>query len=360
MLRKEREDDALPEVKTPLLVIIHGGYWLLYLLLLAVIFAVAQVQIRKTPPSLSSLFPLLVLCVAPNLVSFYSFYFLLFPKFPARRKISALVIFGAAVCFVSAFSGTFLSLTFFGFEQTIFADAREFLFLTISLFVIAAIHGAIALVIRGFIAWFEEIKLKEELANKNFEMELALIKSQINPHFLFNTINNIDVLITKDAAKASDYLNKLSDILRYMVYETKAEKIPLVTELEYIEKYLELQRIRTVNPDYVNLSISGAASDLTIAPMILFPFIENAFKHTENRKNAHSIRIRVSIEKDKLIFECENSYQTNESQKPDFGGLGNQLIQKRLNVLYPGRHWLEIKKDEKNYRVKLSLDLDKN
>src|ERR1044071_687955 len=117
-------------------------------------------------------------------------------------------------------------------------------------------------------------------------MELALIKSQINPHFLFNTINNIDVLIAKDSAKASEYLNKLSGILRYMIYETRNEKISLAGELDYIEKYLELQKIRTANPDYVNFQISGEANNLKIAPMILFPFIENAFKHTENKKNS--------------------------------------------------------------------------
>src|SRR6185503_21279079 len=134
----------------------------------------------------------------------------------------------------------------------VFVDAREFFTLMASFFVIAAIHGTIALVIRGFITWYTEIKLKEELAQRNFEMELALIKSQINPHFLFNTINNIDVLITKQPELASLYLNKLSDILRYMIYETKTEKISLATELDYIEKYLELQKIRTTNPNYVN------------------------------------------------------------------------------------------------------------
>lgn len=360
MLRKRKKDEISPVVKTPLLVFIHGGYWLLYLLLLAVIFAVAQLQIRKTLPDFSSLFPILVLCVAPNLVSFYTFYFLLFARFLARRKIFALVIFGTAACFASALSGAALSLVFFGFEQAIFADAREFLTLTMSLFVIAAIHGAIALVIRGFVAWFEEIKLKEELASKNYEMQIALVKSQINPHFLFNTLNNIDVLITKDAPKASDYLNKLSSILRYMVYETRAERIPLEQELEYIEKYLELQKIRTVNPDYVSFEISGEKNNLKIAPMILFPFIENAFKHTENKKRNHSIQIKATIEKERLFFECENSFQVNGGGKQEFGGLGNLLIEKRLTLLYPGGHRLEIKKDEKTYRVELSLDLDKN
>ncbi|MDQ3749213.1 MAG: histidine kinase [Acidobacteriota bacterium] len=271
-----------------------------------------------------------------------------------------MIIFGALFCLISAFSGSLISLIFFGVEQAIFHDAREFFTLTASLFLIAAIHGGIALVIRGFITWYDEIKLKEELVNKSFEMELALIKSQINPHFLFNTINNIDVLISKDAGKASEYLNKLSDILRYMVYETKTEKIFLAKELNYIEKYLELQKIRTTNSNYVDFQITGNANNLTIAPIILFLFIENAFKHTENKKNSNSINIKVLIEKTKLVFECENSYQNNLQIKQDYGGLGNELIQKRLMLLYPDSHLLEIADNNRIYKLKLSLDLYEN
>ena len=350
-----QKDDDLPGMKKAVVAFLHGGYWLIYLTLLALILGIICIQTRTTSFNLSSLFPLLVLCVAPNLISFYSFYLWLFPKFLARRKIPALVAFGVLVCFVAALSGVLLALVFFGFEQAIFADAREFSFLAASLFVIAAIHGAVALVVRGFVEWFEEIKLKEELARKNFETEIALVKSQINPHFLFNTLNNIDVLISKDQAKASEYLNKLSGILRYMVYETRAEKIPLAKELDYIEKYLELEKIRTANPDYIRFQTTGEADGFLIAPMILFPFVENAFKHTENKKNSNSIRIRVSMEKDKLVFECGNSYQTNSKAKQDFGGLGNELIRKRLALLYPKKHFLEIADADEIYQVKLTL-----
>lgn len=187
-------------------------------------------------------------------------------------------------------------------------------------------------------------------------MQLALVKSQINPHFLFNTLNNIDVLITKDAAKASEYLNKLSVILRYMVYETEAGKIPLATELDYIEKYLELQKIRTANPDYVDFQTTGVTDNFEIAPMILFPFVENAFKHTESAKNSHSIRIRAAIEKNRFTFECENSYPANGGgRKQKFGGAGNELAKKRLALIYPQKHRLEINDDRRVYRVKLTL-----
>ncbi len=120
-------------------------------------------------------------------------------------------------------------------------------------------------------------------------MELALVKSQINPHFLFNTINNIDVLISKDAERASAYLNKLSDIMRFMLYETKPAKIPLPKELTYIEKFIELQKIRTTNEHYVNYSIKGDTANFMIPPMLLISFIENAFKYADNKKVENAI-----------------------------------------------------------------------
>jgi LytS/YehU family sensor histidine kinase len=273
----------------------------------------------------------------------------------APRKVLALLIGGFFVCLVSAFSGALAALVFFGFGQPIFADAREFSALAASLAIIAAVHGMIALVIRGFVTWASEIKLKEELVRKNYETELALVKSRINPHFLFNTINNIDVLITKDPALASRYLNQLSGILRYLVYETGNERIALAAELEYLEKYLALQKIRAVNPGFVSIEINGGAGNLTIAPMIFFPFIENAFKHTENRKSSNRISIRIAAEKNRIEFECENTYQIAAETRRDFGGLGNELVVKRLQLIYPESHSLRIADEDGIYRVILTL-----
>jgi two-component system, LytTR family, sensor kinase len=344
-------------MKRASVILLHLGYWLLYLTLLAVIYATVSLQLGKTRllPNLFALFPVTLLFITPNFIAFYSFYFFLFPRLLARKKFAALIVFGAAICAASAVLGGLISIFMFGFDQPIFNNRREFWGFTASQSLLTAVHGAIALVIRGFITWYAEIKLKEELARKNFEMELSLIKSQINPHFLFNTLNNIDVLIGKDAQLGSAYLNKLSDILRYMVYETGTEKIALAREIAYLEKYIELQKIRTVNPDYVSFQLTGDAANLTVAPMLFFPFVENAFKHTDNKKKAHWIQIKMLIEENRLIFECENSYQKNGSRRQDFGGLGNELIKKRLRLAYPEKHRLEINDTEGIYRVKLTL-----
>lgn len=342
-----------------MVVLVHCGYWLVYLLLFSVILAAVGMQAgRPRPASLAPPLSLLVLCVSPNFVSFYSFYFLLAPRFLARKKLFGLIVCGVPVCLLSAVWGALLSPAFFGFGQAIFSDAREFLSLTASLSALCAVHGAAALVLRGFFAWYDELALREELTRRNCETELALIKSQINPHFLFNTINNIDILITRDPALASAYLNKLSGLLRYMVYETKAERIPLARELDSIEQYVELQKIRTTNPGYVDFEVTGDPDNFQVAPMLLFPFVENAFKHTEGRKQANSIRIRVSAEGHRLLFECENAYLRGTGRGQDVGGVGNELIRRRLALTYPGRHSLEVDDDGAVYRVKLTLNED--
>lgn len=341
-------------MRKTVVIFLHFGYWLLYLLLLSVIFLVANVQIRKNV-NLSTIFTLLILCLVPNLPAFYSFYFLLFDKFLQEKRWISLIISGFFICLISSLLATIISAAIFGFDQPVFSNPNELLSLSLSLFFIAAIHSIIALIIRGFTVWFDEINLKNELLQKNYETEIALVKSQINPHFLFNTINNIDVLITKGSTKASQYLNKLSDILRYMVYDTKSDKISLQKELDYIEKYLELQKIRTTNPNYVTLSIEGEPKNLQIAPMLFFPFIENAFKHTETNKKTNSININFSINETSINFECKNTYQKTSQQNQNYGGLGNELIQKRLELLYPQKHALEISDYEGVYKVKLLL-----
>jgi LytS/YehU family sensor histidine kinase len=220
---------------------------------------------------------------------------------------------------------------------------------------IALISGILALVLKGFITWVDEIKLKEELKQKNHETEMALVKAQLDPHFLFNTLNNIDVLLIDDATIASTYLNKLSDILRFMLYETKTETILLEKEIEYIEKYIELQKIRTSNLNYINFQVTGSPGIKTIAPMVFIQFIENAFKHTTNKKIDHAINVQIFIEKETIRFICKNKFDSNRKLKLESSGLGNELIQRRLNLIYPEKHTLELINHCNLYTVNLTI-----
>ncbi|MCW3111246.1 MAG: hypothetical protein JWQ09_5752 [Segetibacter sp.] len=220
---------------------------------------------------------------------------------------------------------------------------------------IGIVCGIVALVIRGFISWFNETKLRDILKEKNYQMEMALIKSQLDPHLLFNTINNIDALILKDAVEASNYLNKLSDIIRFMLYETKPDKILISQEIEYIEKYIALQKIRTSNKNYVHFSVTGNIGSKLIAPMVFIPFIENAFKHTNNKKLENAIQVNIIITDETVQLVCENRFDTRPAGLQANSGLGNDLIQKRLNLIYPGKHTLEVHKKNDLYSVNLTI-----
>lgn len=333
-------------------------YWVMYLSLAALLFLAMNMDKRHVTLLFlrNALFyhPFGFTAIIPALFGFYIFYFLLFDQFLEKKKMLKLFLLAIAVCALSA--AITEMVIYFTFRSTVVNWSIPDVFgIALLIAIVTIANGTIGLIVKGFINWFNDIKFKSELNKKNYEMELALVKSQLNPHFLFNTINNIDVLISRDAARASAYLNKLSDIMRFMLYETKAAKINLDKELTYIEKFIELQKIRTTNEYYVNYSIKGDPTNFMIPPMLLISFIENAFKHAENKKVKNAINIHLDIEKEKLRFECENAYNQNIKIRSEQSGLGNDLIKKRLALLYPEKHALNITNNNGMYKVVLSL-----
>jgi LytS/YehU family sensor histidine kinase len=216
--------------------------------------------------------------------------------------------------------------------------------------------GIVGCLFKGFISWYSEIRFKEQLVQKNLQSELALLKAQINPHFLFNTINNIDVLIEKEPKAASLYLKQLSDIMRFMLNDAPSEYIPLSKELEYIKKYIELQKIRTSNDKYVNLNIIGASEKLMVAPAIFIPFIENAFKHSTNKKIENAINITIEIIGNDLSFRCINFFDNSNTFEQEKSGLGIDLIKQRLQLLYKDQHELNIIKTDNRFEVTLKIN----
>lgn len=350
-------------MKRPIIILLHVGFWLCYVILILIMLGVYSKSggNMNSPGSrvMNAFYSILCFAFIPSFISFYVFYFFLFPKYLKQKKFFLSIIYGFLISILSAITGYILIRYFI--ETGHIIDMNEggrkgrstaFSVILVITF-ISLICGIVALVLNGFITWFNEIKLKEQLKEKNYEMEMALIKSKLDPHLLFNTINNIDALILKDAVAASDYLNKLSDILRFMLYETKANKILLSKEIQYIEKYIALQKIRTANENYVHFLVTGSTSNKLIAPMVFIPFIENAFKHTNNKKLENAITINIFIDDDTIQMICENKFDTKLTVKHFDSGLGNELIQKRLNLLYPEKHSLEVHKTNELYSVTL-------
>lgn len=352
-------------MKKSIVILLHVGFWACYLILIAIMLAVYSRSIangaNQESRILNAFYSIFLFALTPSFITFYLFYFLLFPKYLQQKKFLLSIIYGLLIAIGAAVIGYVLIRYFIesgsitdmdkGGKNGRSTAVRTIIVMTF----IGSICGMIAFVLKGFITWFNEIKLKELLREKNYEMEMALIKSKLDPHLLFNTINNIDALILKDAVAASDYLNKLSDIMRFMLYETKADKILLSKEIEYIAKYIALQKIRTANENYTHFTVTGSTGNKLIAPMVFIPFIENAFKHTNNKKLENAITINISIEEETIQLVCENRFDGKLKVKQFDSGLGNELIQKRLNLLYPEKHTLEVHKTNQLYSVNLTI-----
>lgn len=213
---------------------------------------------------------------------------------------------------------------------------------------------------RFFIDWFKKrndiLILEKETASSN----LALLKNQINPHFLFNTLHNIDALIHDNQDKASKSLIKLSDIMRYMLNETKTDLVDLQKEIEYLENYFSLESLRLKNEEFFKYNIKGSSTGFKIAPMILIPFVENAFKHSIDSCIENGIIVKITIENSKLIFYCENQYDNSETDKDKTHGIGLETVQKRLDLIYKNKHKLKINSENSVFKVNLELELNEN
>lgn len=216
---------------------------------------------------------------------------------------------------------------------------------------------ALGQTLKATIMGIEKRKFKSDLEREEIKTQLELIKSQINPHFLFNTLNNIDILITDDPEKASQYLKQLSDILRYNLYETKSEIIPLIKEVENIKKFLDLQKIRTLNQKFVNFTVDGEIEGNNIAPMVFLPFIENAFKYATNKKIENAVMIQIIVDHQTLVFECNNHIGNQNDIDSNASGLGLKLVMKRLDLIYKNNYTLEHNSETNWYRVKLKINL---
>lgn len=189
------------------------------------------------------------------------------------------------------------------------------------------------------------------------DAELSYLKAQINPHFLFNTLNSIYSLAITKSDNTAPAVAKLSGMMRYVISDTANEFVPLEKEIAYIKNYIELQRIRFGESIHLFFDISGDASGKQIAPLILIPFIENAFKYGVNAEEDSRISIRIGIDESKLKMNVQNNKVNVQMAHEDKTGTGIANTQNRLQLLYPARHSLRIKDDEKEFSVLLTLIL---
>ncbi|MGF1638330.1 MAG: sensor histidine kinase [Cyclobacteriaceae bacterium] len=194
------------------------------------------------------------------------------------------------------------------------------------------------------------------LKGEKLHSELKFLKSQINPHFLFNALNNIYALTVIKSDAAPEVILKLSDMLRYIIYDCNEDKVPLKKEITYIKNYIDLQKLKEEHQGNIQVDFSNVNSNQMVAPLLFIPFIENSFKHSkiEDQENGW-IKIKLETNDQWLAFEAENSIPNSPHAKDAQGGIGLENVQKRLSLLYAGKHELNIRQSSKEFSVKLKI-----
>jgi LytS/YehU family sensor histidine kinase len=282
----------------------------------------------------------------------------IFPRFFYKKKWTPFI-------FSMIISGLFFilvmrSLLFFIFFPKFYPEIviRHHNFLDFNIFQhIFYIYSTVSIVLMvkylNYAGRLEQQRLN--LEKQNYVSELALLRSQINPHFLFNTLNNINALIKKDPERSYKSVLKLSEIMRYMLLEAGNDFVSLKNELSYLNSYLGLLSLRLDNPDYISFSISGQTDNIKIAPMLFIPFVENAFKHGDKSASTPGIIISLVVTAETLVYEVVNYTRRKPESTDPTSGIGIPNLRRRLELIYPGSHNLTVIDVDGRYIARLLI-----
>jgi len=332
----------------------HVFLWLIYFLFWVYVLSPG---ITKTDFYINSF----VIVAIHAMVSYFNIYFL-FPFFLQKRVY---VKYFVAIA-LSISLGALLEAAVFTFIDTIGPEFKSGLLslrFLLSTAMAITYTTAITMSLKLVKHWYEKERLAKELAKLNTETELKYLKSQINPHFLFNSLNSIYSLALQKSDLAPDLILKLSDILRYILYEGSEKKVSLTQELKYLQSYLELEKVRHGSRMELDIAIKGDTDTKEIAPMLLIPFVENSFKHGLGKDmDKGYVKVEVDSSSEDLYFSIANSKPARGSeisqQNGYQGGIGLINVKKRLNLLYPLKHKLNVGSTDNEFKVELDIKLN--
>lgn len=305
--------------------------------------------------SVGALLVLFLLFGVINIGLFYLNYLVLIPKFLDKKKYKLY-----AVYIITAL--IFLGLTKYGVALatqpvTLVRMGKTIGFwqYTFSSTFTSIIFIFLSTVLKFTTDWFLNERIQRDLENQRLSAELSFLKSQINPHFLFNSLNSIYSLAYQKSDTTPEAILKLSEIMRYMLYDCNDNKVELSKELQYLHNYIDLQKIRFGNQAYIQFEVTGQVTDQHIVPLLLISFIENAFKHGVANDPAMPINMRINLEDGHLFFFIQNKKHSHNRDAS--GGIGLVNVQRRLDLLYPSKYNLDIRDEADTYTVQLSLVL---
>lgn len=203
--------------------------------------------------------------------------------------------------------------------------------------------------------WLKTEQTRKETENEKLNTELSFLKSQVNPHFFFNTLNNIYSLAVVRSEKTAPAVMKLSSIMRYILTETERDLVPLRNEVDFIHNFIELQQVRLTDKVKLQFSAKGDIETMLIAPLIFIPFVENAFKYGVSTKEHSNIDITIDTKDNCILFYASNNIVASENSLMENTGIGINNVKRRLELMYPDRHKLTTTTENKTYIVKLEI-----
>jgi two-component system, LytTR family, sensor kinase len=325
----------------------HVLFWSMSFLILTNIFKVSA-EIKRIDLIYTAIFHV------PIFLIVYLNLRLLFPVFLEKGKY---FLYGISVLALIALGAGFYIILFDNWIDYIFSGyyfIAYYGFLDISLYFV--IYIFITNLLRLARGWFH----LQEIEKEKTTAELKALKSQINPHFLFNSLNSIYSLARKNSSQVPEKVIQLSDLMRHIIYDSDVEFILLPREIDMIRNYIELQNLRTSENEKIELEVTGEVEGKKVAPLIFLPFVENSFKHgLKSGAENPFVKIKIEVFENNLVFEIENSKgKASEINDSKYKGIGIENVKKRLGLIYPNQHSLNISETENTFKVILQIKLN--
>ncbi|MBT1707695.1 histidine kinase [Fulvivirgaceae bacterium PWU5] len=335
--------------------LLHLSFWCAYLSFF--IYQFSSFRHREREVEMLEVFTQAGFHVAFNMAVAYFNYFIVLPRFLKHKKTGRYLL---------EFFIPFAILTFGRVHlQRYLADGYThkagYLYSTTFVVQVAATSLFVVIfvaMLRFLQEWFEFESRKKAVENEKLISELNFLKEQINPHFLFNTLNNLYYLAYSQSPNTTEVIAKLSQMMRYMIYETNHADVPLMKEIEYMENYISLERLRLNGQIPIGFEVHGDVQNVRITPLIFITFLENAFKHGIGASPGDAwIKVSIRVSGNECTYTVENSNHAVTASEHGKSGIGLQNVQRRLALSYPGRHTLTTEKSADRYTLTLKITL---
>lgn len=323
----------------------HLLFWIVYSIIYSITF-------RWSENWLDGFIDSSILLSLHALVSYFNLYYLV-PRYLFTKSyllyLLALLLSIISICFPLAITAH-LVINNKDLQSLVWSSAFLF-FLSLSIL----FSVVVTMVLKFIKQWYKDQKSQKELQQIQLQTELKFLKAQINPHFLFNSLNNLYALTLKKSDLAPTVVLRLSDILRYILYESNQGQVSVLKEIQHILDYVEIEKLRLGNAVKIEVEVDENIKDQNIEPMLLLTLVENAFKHSENVISSERyVKIKMVAIETGFNFLIENSFNPSKKSQ-EMGGIGLQNIKKRLSLTYPGKHELVSSISESVYQVDLKI-----